>query len=46
MLAIHDEGTFPRGGELVHSLGSLYATRDPVSHVEGPLSHIAVVVAA
>jgi hypothetical protein len=46
MLAIHDEGTFPRGGELVHSLGSLYATRDPVSRVEGPLSHIAVVVAA
>jgi hypothetical protein len=41
----HDEGTFPRGGELVHSLGGLDATEDQVSHVEGPLSHVAVVVA-
>jgi hypothetical protein len=42
----HDEGTFPRGGELVHSLGGLDATQDQVSHVEGPLSHIAVMVVA
>jgi hypothetical protein len=42
----HDEGTFPRGGELVHSLGGLDAMQDQVSHVEGPPSHIAVVVAA
>jgi hypothetical protein len=40
----HDEETFPRGGELVHSLGGLDATQDQVSHVEGPLSHVAVVV--
>jgi hypothetical protein len=37
---------FPRVGELVHSLGGLDAMQDQVSHVEGPLSHIAVVVAA
>jgi hypothetical protein len=24
----HDEGTFPRSGELVHSLGGLDATQD------------------
>jgi hypothetical protein len=42
----HDEGTFPRGGEPVHSLGGLDATQDQVSHIEGPLSHVAVVVAA
>jgi hypothetical protein len=42
----HDEGTFPRGGELVHSFGGLDATQDQVSRIEGPLSHIAVVVAA
>jgi hypothetical protein len=41
----HDEGTFPRGRELVHSLGGLDAAQDQVSHVEGPLSHIADVVA-
>jgi hypothetical protein len=41
----HNEGTIPRGGELVHSLGGLDATEDQVSHVEGPLSHVAVVVA-
>jgi hypothetical protein len=42
----HDEGTFPRGGELVHSLGGLDAMQDQVSHVEEPLSHVVVVVAA
>jgi hypothetical protein len=41
----HDEGTFPRGGELMHSLGGLDATQDQVSHVEGPLSYVVVVVA-
>jgi hypothetical protein len=41
----HDEGAFPRGGELVHSLGGLDATQGQVSHVDGPLSHIAVMVA-
>jgi hypothetical protein len=30
----------------VHTLGGLDATQDQVSHIEGPLSHIAVVVAA
>jgi hypothetical protein len=28
----------------VHSLGGLDATQDQVSHVDGPLSHIAVMV--
>jgi hypothetical protein len=42
----HDEGTFPRGGELVLSLSGLDATHDQVSHIEGPPSHIAVVVVA
>jgi hypothetical protein len=42
----HDEVTFPRGRELVHSLGGLDATQDQVSHIEGLLSHIAVVVVA
>jgi hypothetical protein len=40
----HDEETFPRGGELVHSLGGLDAMQDQVFHVEGPLSHIAVMI--
>jgi hypothetical protein len=40
----HDEGTFPRGRELVHSLGVLDTTQDQVSYVERPLAHIAVVV--
>jgi hypothetical protein len=40
-----DEGTFPRGGELVHSLGGLDATQNQVSHIEGPLFQVAVVVA-
>jgi hypothetical protein len=30
----------------MHSFGGLDVTQDQVSHVEGPLSHIAVVVAA
>jgi hypothetical protein len=42
----HDEGTFSRGEGFVHSLGSLDAAQDQFSHVEGPLSHIAVVVTA
>jgi hypothetical protein len=42
----HDEGTFPRGRELVHSFCVLDATQDQVSHVEGSLSHIVIVVAA
>jgi hypothetical protein len=41
----HDEGTFPRGGELLHSLGVLDVMQDQVPHVEGPLTHIVVVVA-
>jgi hypothetical protein len=41
----HDEGTFPRGGELVHSLGGLDATQNQVSDIKGPLLHVAVVVA-
>jgi hypothetical protein len=40
-----NEGTFPWDRELVHSLGGLDATQDQVSHVEGPLSHVAVMVA-
>jgi hypothetical protein len=40
----HDERTFARGEELVHSLGGLDATQDHVSYVEGLLSHVAVVV--
>jgi hypothetical protein len=42
----HNEGTFSRGGELVHSFDGLDATQDKVSHVEGLLSHIVVMVAA
>jgi hypothetical protein len=41
----HDEGTLPRGGELVHPLGVLDTTQDQVSHIERPLMHIAIVVA-
>jgi hypothetical protein len=31
----HDEGTFPRGGELVHFLGGLDATQNQIS--KGPI---------
>jgi hypothetical protein len=40
----HDEGTFPRGRELVHSLGALDMTLNPLTHVEGSLPHVAVMM--
>jgi hypothetical protein len=41
----HDEGTFPRRKELVHSLGVLDATQGKISHVERLFAHITVMVA-
>jgi hypothetical protein len=42
----HDEGTFLRGRELVHSLGALDTLYDEVSHIEGSFPHIAVMIAS
>jgi hypothetical protein len=39
-----DEGTLPRSGELMHTCGVLDVVQDLVAHVEGSLTHIAVVV--
>ena len=42
----HDEWALPWRGELVHVLGALDMSKHQVSHVEGALSDIAVMVAA
>jgi hypothetical protein len=41
-----DEGSFPRGRELVHSIGLLDALEDEVANVEGSLLNIAVMIAS
>jgi hypothetical protein len=41
-----DEGSFPRGRELVHVVSLLDAPEDEVANVEGSFLNIAVVVAS
>jgi hypothetical protein len=40
-----DEGSLPRGRELVHAISLLDASKDEVTNVEGGLLNIAIVVA-
>jgi hypothetical protein len=39
-----DEGSFPRGRELVHAIGLLYAPEDEVANVKGSFFNVAVMV--
>jgi hypothetical protein len=41
-----DEGSFPRGRELVHAVGLLNVPKDEVANVEGSFLKVAVVVAS
>jgi hypothetical protein len=41
-----DEGSLPRGGELVHAVGLLDAPEDEVTNVEGSFLNVAVVIAS
>jgi hypothetical protein len=40
-----DEGSLPRGRELVHAVGLLDASKDEVANVEGSLPNIAIMIA-
>jgi hypothetical protein len=40
-----DEGSLPRGRELVHVVGLLDTPKDKVANVEGSFSNVAIVVA-
>jgi hypothetical protein len=39
-----DEGSLPRGGELVHSIGLLDAPEDEVANVEGSFLNVVVLI--
>jgi hypothetical protein len=41
-----DEGSFPRGGELVHAVGLLDAPKDEVANIEGSFLNVVVVIAS
>jgi hypothetical protein len=41
-----DEGSLPRGRELVHVVGLLDASKDEVTNVEGSFLDIAIMIAA
>jgi hypothetical protein len=41
-----DEGSFPRGKELVHVIGLLDAPEDEVTNIEGSFFNVVVVVAS
>jgi hypothetical protein len=41
-----DEGSLPRGGELVHAIGFLDMPKDEVANVEGSFPNVAIVVTA
>jgi hypothetical protein len=41
-----DEGSLPRGRELVHAIGLLDAPEDEVANVEGSFLNVAVVIAS
>jgi hypothetical protein len=39
-----DEGSLPRGRELVHAVGLLDASKDEVANVEGGFSDVAIMI--
>jgi hypothetical protein len=41
----NDEGSLPRGKELVHAVGLLDASEDEVANVEGSLPNVAIMIA-
>jgi hypothetical protein len=41
-----DEGSLPRGRELVHAIGLLDAPEDKVANVEGSFLNVAIVIAS
>jgi hypothetical protein len=41
-----DEGSFPRGRELVHVVGLLDAPKDKVTNVEGSFLDVAIMIAS
>jgi hypothetical protein len=41
-----DEGSFPRGGEIVHAIGLLDAPEDEVTNIEGSFLNVAVMIAS
>jgi hypothetical protein len=40
-----DEGSLPRGRELVHAVGLLDASKDEVANVEGSFPNVAIMIA-
>jgi hypothetical protein len=42
----NDEGSFPRGRELVHAIGLLDAPQDEVANVDGSFMNVVVVVSS
>jgi hypothetical protein len=42
----NDEGSFPRGRELMHAVGLLDAPEDKVANIEGCLLNVAIVIAS
>jgi hypothetical protein len=41
-----DEGSFPRGRELMHAIGLLDAPEDKVDNIEGHLLNVAIVISS
>jgi hypothetical protein len=41
-----DEGSFPRGRELMHAIGLLDAPEDKVANIEGRLLNVAIVISS
>jgi hypothetical protein len=41
-----DEGSFPRGGELVHAVGLLDTSEDEVANVEGSFFNVTVMISS
>jgi hypothetical protein len=39
-----DEGSFPRGRELVHAIGLLDASEDEVANIEGSFLNVAIMI--
>jgi hypothetical protein len=40
-----DEGSLPRGRELVHAVGLLDASKDEVTNIEGSFPNVAIMIA-
>jgi hypothetical protein len=41
-----DEGSLPRGRELVHAVGLLDPSKDEVTNIEGSFLNVAIMIAA